>query len=118
MKRFATAAVAAVTAISLSTTAAVAQSSEDDGAAAGDVSPGHDTSVDAFLSSIENSSEDTQTSSVDAWNDIFGSSYENDADQEWATGSSADLIIAALLAIGGAAFVMNGQIPGLQLPNF
>ncbi|MDO5506857.1 MAG: hypothetical protein Q4F64_00780 [Corynebacterium casei] len=116
MKRFATAAVAAVTAISLSTTAAVAQSSDDDNT--GDVSPGHEQSAELVGSTVENSSEDVQQSSGETWLDIFGSSYENDADQEWATGSSADLIIAALLAIGGAAAVMNGAVPGLQLPNF
>ncbi|WP_313547972.1 hypothetical protein [Corynebacterium sp.] len=41
MKCFATAAVAALTAISLSTTTAVAQNPDDYGAAVSDVSPGH-----------------------------------------------------------------------------
>ena len=118
MKRFATAAIAAVTAISLSTTAAVAQSSDDDNNS-GDVSPGHETSADIVDSSTDNSSVDVKESSNETWFDVFESSYENDADQEWALGSSADLIIGALLALGGAAFVMNnGSIPGLQLPGF
>ena len=117
MKRFATAAVAAVTAISLSTTAAVAQSSDDDNT--GDVSPGHEQSAELVGSTVENSSDDVKESSNETWFDVFESSYENDVDQEWALGSSADLIIGALLALGGAAFVMNnGSIPGLQLPGF
>lgn len=115
MKRFTTAAVAAVTAISLSTSAAFAQSSDENNS--GDISPGHETSAEAVDSSIENSSDDIKLSTAENWVDVFGSSYENDIEQKWAIGSSADLIIAALLA-GGAAAVVNGAVPGLQLPNF
>ena len=78
----------------------------------------NETSADIVDSSVENSSDDVQQSSAETWVDIFGSSYENDTEEEWAAGSSADLIIALLLAGGAAAAVVNGAVPGVQLPNF
>lgn len=133
MKRFSTAAVATIAAITLSTTSAHAfddfrelstanvdetdnvLSSKNPDEARGDNTAGHKTSHQMYQSSYGQSSADGQESSDDTWGGIFGSSYDFDEDREWDTGPSADVLIAGLIAFGIAAF--NGFIPGIEVPS-
>ena len=150
MKRITTAALAAITALSLSTTAAFAEANEDDSSSeitsssntendsdedssslpgsseeedngeggntyATEVSPGHEFSSETVEGSADSSSEENQDSLADLQESIFGSSYENDAEQDWALGSSADALIGILLAIGAAFAAVSGLIPGLSI---
>lgn len=133
MKRFSTAAVVTIAAITLSTTSAHAiddfrelsaanvdesdnvLSSKNPDEARGENTTGHKTSHQMYQSSFGQISTDSQESSDATWDGIFGSSYDFDEDREWDTGSSADILIAGLIAVGIAAF--NGFIPGIEAPS-
>ncbi|MCQ9332042.1 hypothetical protein NQ023_10350 [Corynebacterium phoceense] len=125
MKRFAAGAVAVATALSLSTGVASAGTTKDIdtlvniGAALGagiknGVSEPHDGSADASSESLKDEG------SARAWVDFYGSSYKNDADNDYKLGTTADILwgvgIAAAVLAAGAAAVNAGVIPGVSLP--
>lgn len=130
MKRFATAAVAAVTAMSLFTAPAMANDYDLDdlvnaigvvGAATNGVSEPHKGSME--LSSKVASSEgdkERAASLGEAYLDIYGSGAKNDAKNGYKLGTTADIlwglgIVAALIG-GAVAAIQAGMIPGVALP--
>lgn len=117
MKRFAAGVVAAATALSLSTgVASAAQPGEStvDGIVKEFVSAPHWGSAKGSSDSLkdENSSK--------AWGDVYKSSYENDKEQGYKIGTTADILwgVGIAAAVLGAAYaaVQNGLIPGVSLP--
>lgn len=118
MKRFTAAAVAAATAISLSTSAAFAaedaSSQQNSGSSSNNfVSAPHDGSTEA-------SSESSRKDDWKTWDGFYGSSYKNDIANKYPAGTTADILwgvgIAAVALLGAGAFAfVNGMVPGLNL---
>ncbi|WP_313547970.1 hypothetical protein [Corynebacterium sp.] len=140
MKRFTTAAVAAITALSLSSTTALAARDTDklsstdpedrndsliaavsdssiDPQNEDDHSRPHWNSNAAALSSYTDGETEAEPSEIssEAWDGFFGSSYDADESLGWAHGFTADVLAAGLIALGIAAF--NGFIPGIEAPS-
>lgn len=130
MKRFATAAVAAVTALSLFTAPATADDFDfgdlatviDAGTAAENgISEPHKGSLElSSKASSENTDPERAASAVETYLDVYGSAIENDADKDYKFGTTADILwgvgIAAALIGGVVAALQAGMIPGIALP--
>lgn len=130
MKRFAVAAVAAATTLTLSTTPAFAA----DGYASCPTIPGFNQSVcDMYTSSgwavtgnhTNRISEDNEkygdvTKSTQAAIDAWASLTKSDVNNGWRIGTTLDIIIgtgaAALLLLLGVGAAASGLIPGVALP--
>lgn len=117
MKRFAAGVVAAATALSLSTgVASAAQPGEStvDGIVKEFVSAPHWGSIKGSSDSLEDEK------SSKAWNNFYQSSYDNDLEQEYKLGTTADILwgVGIAAAVLGAAYtaVQNGLVPGVSLP--
>lgn len=131
MKRFAAGVVAAATALSLSTGVASAQTEgdwEDLGTLVGagivagvnGVSEPHEGSAKISSDAIKDMDSDAARGSAKAHVDFNKSSWENDAKNGYALGTTADILwgVGIAVAVLGAAYtaVQNGLIPGVSLP--
>ena len=131
MKRFAAGVVAAATALSLSTGVASAQTQgdwEDAGtligagfvAAANGISDPHQESSKTSSDAIDDMDSDAARGSTKAHAKFYKSSWKNDAENDYALGTTADIIwgVGIAAAVLGAAYtaVQNGLIPGVSLP--
>lgn len=141
MKRLTAGVVAVAAALSLSTAAASAADSSSDAAARiKDWFASAEADFDLGVNIAENGTSDPHAGSTDSsskitkdWDseekqgsakahlDFYGSSYKNDIKNNYATGTTADIlwgvgIAAAVLGLVGAA-INSGVIPGLSLPQ-
>lgn len=131
MKRFAAGVVAAATALSLSTGVASAQTEGDwedlgtliGAAVIGEVngySQPHKASTETSSDAINDMDSDAARGSAKAHVDFNTSSWQNDAKNGYALGTTADILwgLGIAAAILGAAYtaVQNGLVPGVSLP--
>ena len=131
MKRFAAGVVAAATALSLSTGVASAQTEgdlEDLGTLIGagiiagvnGTSELHEGSAKTSSDAMKGMDSDAARGSAKAHVDFNKSSWENDAENGYALGTTADILwgVGIAAAVLGAAYtaVQNGLIPGVSLP--
>lgn len=131
MKRFAAGVVAAATALSLSTGVASAQTEGDwedlgtlvgAGLYAGVKGESAPAAASSKTSSeaTKNWDSDAKRGSAKAYIDVNKSSWENDAKNGYALGTTADILwgVGIAAAVLGAAYtaVQNGLIPGVSLP--
>lgn len=131
MKRFAAGAVAVATALSLSTGVASAANTDEESAltvlgaaiygGVKGVSEPHSGSAQTSSDAMkDSSSKSQQTASSKTHVDFYESSWNNDANNKYKLGTTADILwgfgIAAAVLAAGAAAVNAGVIPGVSLP--
>ncbi|KXI15255.1 hypothetical protein HMPREF3227_02550 [Corynebacterium sp. CMW7794] len=130
MKRFAAGAVAVATALSLSTGVASAANTDEESALVGlaagiygavnGVSEPASGSAETSSDAMDSSSKSEKAASSKAYIDFYQSSWDNDANNKYKLGTTADILwgfgIAAAVLAAGAAAVNAGVIPGVSLP--